>query len=148
MSDTLRGYIAHPFDTRERIKAWQESVEARIDIDLVNPFYDITRKDIDEIDAGRAERYEKLIASDVVSRDIEEIAKCDFMVAFVTGDVSYGTIMEMVYAGTHGVPVYLVCTNGHEEHPWLKYHAEKVFTDVKDFEEFIWNEVPMRVEAL
>ena len=59
------------------------------------------------------------------------------MVAIVNGDLSYGTIQEMVYATLSDVPVYAIVTNGHEKHPWLVYHSTQIFTSREEFEEFL-----------
>ena len=59
------------------------------------------------------------------------------MIANVTGDISYGTIQEIVYAYLYNKPVYLIVTNGHEQHPWLTYHSTQVFTSREQFEEFL-----------
>ena len=133
----MKGYLAHPFDTRHWVRCWELEFETGTGVELVNPFYDLTRADIDPIDAGRVERYEHLIASDIVGRDVDCIEACDFVVAFVTGDLSYGTIMEIVYAFINGIPVYIICTNGHEDHPWLVYHGKNVFTSIEKFENYM-----------
>lgn len=133
----MKGYLAHPFDTRHWVRKWEPLFEKGTGIELVNPFYDLTRDDIDPIDSGRADRYEHLIASDIVERDVECIKACDFVVAFVTGDLSYGTIMEIVYAYQYSIPVYIICTNKHEAHPWLVYHARQVFTSIDKFVQYM-----------
>lgn len=110
-------------------------------VELVNPFYDAPdRTDVEEIDAGRAERYEKLIPSELVQRDLRQIEKADGTVAIIDGSVSYGTIMEIVYTHSfYNKPVYLICTNGHHNHPWLKYHATCVFESPREFEQWLKN---------
>ena len=45
--------------------------------------------------------------------------------------------MEIVYARLYNKPVYLVVTNGQEGHPWLTYHATRVFTSREAFEDFL-----------
>ena len=54
--------------------------------------------------------------------------------------ISYGTIMEIVYAKINNKPVYSLITNGHDNHPWLKYHSKKIFTTFvgleKNFRDF------------
>ena len=132
-----KGYLAHPFDTRYEVREWELGFEEATGIELINPFYDIERTDVVEIDESRAGRYEKLDPEELVRRDLDAIDKGEFVVAFVTGALSYGTIMEIVYAKLFGLPVYIICTNGHEKHPWLVYHAEKIFTSKQDFRLYI-----------
>jgi nucleoside 2-deoxyribosyltransferase len=132
-----RGYLAHPFDTRNAIKIWQKKFEMATGLELINPFYDLERTDVIEIDEDRAGRYEKLDPTELVERDLAAIFRSDFVVAFVTGALSYGTIQEIVYAKLGEKPVFLIVTNGHEGHPWLVYHATKVFTCAGDFIDFM-----------
>ncbi len=134
-----KGYLAHPFDTRNSIRIWQPKFEKATGIKLVNPFYDLERTDVIEIDEHRAARYEKLDPVKLVERDLAAILDAVFVVAFVTGALSYGTIQEIVYAYLAGKPVFIIVTNGHENHPWLVYHATKVFTSAGDFIEFVKN---------
>ena len=133
-----RLYLAHPFDARHDIRKWELEVEMSVDLVLVNPFYDIDRgTDIADVDEGRLVRYDAGRHNAIVTRDTRAIRKSDGVVAFVTGDLSYGTIQEIVYAYLDAAPVYILCTNGHHEHPWLVYHATKIFTTREDLEEFL-----------
>ena len=50
---------------------------------------------------------------------------------------SYGTIQEMVYSHIFKKPNYCLVTNGHENHPWIRYHSTKIFTKLKDLEKFL-----------
>jgi len=135
----LKYYLAHPFDARYRIRTWELQVEEQAAIELINPFYDAPdRSDVEEIDAGRAERYERLVPSDLVRRDLQQIEQADGTVAIIDGSISYGTIMEIVYTrSVYRKPVYIICTNGHHNHPWLRHHATHVFTSVEEFEQWI-----------
>jgi nucleoside 2-deoxyribosyltransferase len=134
-------YLAHPFDSRTEMRQWELEIENRLEIEIVNPFYDITRDDVDPIDMGRAGRYEKLNPQELVERDLEAIERSNGVIAYINGDLSYGTIMEIVYAKLMDIPVYLVCTNGHHDHPWLRHHAKEIFTSKQELEEFLGNAV-------
>ena len=114
--------------------------EKRTGIDLVNPFYDVKRDDVEEIDLGRHERYEKINHKELVIRDVNKIYNSNGMVSFVTGDLSYGTLMEMVYNYLINHPNYMYISNGHQDHPWLKYHSTKIFTDLGNLERYL-NEI-------
>jgi len=131
----MKIYLAHPFDSRFAMRKWELHVEVTYDIEIVNPFYDITREDVDIIDSGIAGRYEKLNPNEVVNRDLAAIDSCDEILAFVNGDLSYGTLMEIVYASLAGKTVNIVCTNGHEKHPWLQYHADNIYTSLDEYEQ-------------
>ncbi|MDO8517416.1 MAG: hypothetical protein Q7S33_04820 [Nanoarchaeota archaeon] len=133
-------YLAHPFDSRKQIRDWELGFEKRTGISLLNPFYDDSRRtDVEKIDAGRNERYEKLDEKELVERDIGHIKQKSVkgIIAFVNGDLSYGTIQEMVYAKSYNKLVYSVISNGHENHPWLKYHSTKIFKSKDELETFL-----------
>jgi len=133
-------YLAHPFPTRQRMRKWELKVENKTGLSLFNPFYDIDRKDVKEIDLGRRDRY-KLNPASVVNADIKKIKESTGLIGYVDGSLSYGTIMEIVYAFNYQVPVYLIITNGHHNHPWFRYHATKIFTGLEDFEKWAQKEL-------
>jgi len=136
-------YLAHPFNIRKEIREWELEFENKTGIKLVNPFYDKKREDVINIDAGRKERYELTSkeSNNIVLKDIGLIIRMDGILAFITGAISYGTIQEMVYAKVLSKPIYSVITNGHDKHPWLRYHSDKIFTDRKDLERFLINSI-------
>lgn len=126
-------YLAHPFDSRFDVRKWELEIEQRYGLNICNPFYDITRDDIGSIDAGVSGRYE-IDPREIVERDLLAIAKMPALVAIVDGSTSYGTIMEIVYARGLEKKIYIVCTNDHHRHPWLRYHADRIFTSRLEFE--------------
>jgi len=132
-------YMAHPFDYRKKAREWELGIEKKLGINIINPFYDTGRQDAKDIDAGRLARYQ-IDPNIIVEKDVEWIDRSKGMIAFITGDLSYGTIQEMVYAHSKGKQVLSVITNGHDKHPWLQYHSTEVFTKVGDLETFLENE--------
>ena len=129
-------YMAHPFDSRDDVRPWELHLEKKFGITILNPFYDTERTDIQKIDEGRQERYQ-VPAERIVIPDLHCIQRCRATIASVTGDLSYGTIMEIVYAHIYHKPVFIIVTNGHEQHPWLTFHATKIFTSREQFEVFL-----------
>ena len=129
-------YICHPFDSRKRIRKWELGIEKKLGINLLNPFYDTGRQDAKDIDAGRLARYE-IDPKKIVEGDLDWIKRSKGLIAFITGEISYGTIQEMVYGKINKKPVYSVITNGHDKHPWLQYHSTKVFTKLENLEQFL-----------
>lgn len=126
-------YLSHPWKSRAYIREWELYIEKTTGINLFNPFYDEPRPEVAEIDAGTRKDYD-LDYNLIVQRDLAAIKKCEGIVAIVDGGTSYGTIMEIVYAFNMGKPVYLICTNAQEKHPWLRYHCLTIFTSFKEFE--------------
>jgi len=131
-------YLAHPFDTRKWVREWELQFEKKHEIELFNPFYDAPgRTDVEKIDGGCQERYEKIDPTELVTRDLKYIHSCDGLVAVVADCFMVGTFMEIVYANIYKLPVYLIVTNGHHKHPWLVYHSTKVFTSLENFESYM-----------
>lgn len=133
----LKGYLAHPVLTRENVAIWEHNFELRTGIDLVNPFQGVGCETDHDLQVSEDGDYSHASSDEIVMRCLNSIRSCDFMVAFVTGVRSYGTIMEICYACSMGKPVFIICENGHENHPWLVYHSTKIFTNTKDFQIYI-----------
>ena len=130
------GYLAHPVLAREEVRKWQLGFEERTGKKLVNPFFEVERELDEDLPASERGDYD-VDPVRLVSLDLDAVRKCDYTVAWVTGQRSYGTIMEIVYASLCSKPVYIICTNGHENHPWLRYHADHMFTSPEQFEDYI-----------
>jgi hypothetical protein len=132
-----KGYVAHPVLARDMVRAWELEFERYSGIDLINPFHDVERELDEDLHASEAGDYTSVDPNELVLLDLQALNKCDFVVAFITGQRSYGTLMEIVYAYQAGIPVYIICTNGHEYHPWLRYHATHMFTSTEQFEYYM-----------
>jgi nucleoside 2-deoxyribosyltransferase len=137
MKKLLRGYLAHPVLSREKTAKFEREFEIRTGIDLVNPFTEVERELNEDLNASEAGDYSSVDPVELVDKDLAAVLSCDFLVAFVTGQRSYGTIMEICYAYSMNKPVFIICENGHENHPWLVYHSNKIFTNTRDFRKYI-----------
>lgn len=78
----------------------------------------------------------------LIRRDKKLIDKCDILVAKIehlpTGKIMVGTIMEIMYAFDHGIPVFLIsCENSIRNNPWLKFHIRKSFSDIESCFDYI-----------
>ena len=129
----MKLYGAHPFSYRKWFRQWELHLEVKFDIEIVNPFYDLAREDIKAIDEGLMNRYEA-DHNTLVDRDLEAISDCEGVIAIINGDGSYGTPMELVYAHNWSKTVHAIIMNGHENHPWLKYHSDYIYTSLEQFE--------------
>lgn len=129
-------YLAHPFSTREWVREWELKLEGKLGIMIINPFYDMERSDVFAIDQGLKGKYD-VDPNVTVNRDVNIIKKCVDVLTFITGDMSYGTIQEMVYGKLLKKPNYSLIMNGQENHPWLRYHSTKIFTQIEDLEKFL-----------
>lgn len=133
----MKGYLAHPVLARDMVREWELEFEKATGIELINPFYEVERELDEDLHASEAGDYTSVNPTKLVELDIKALQHCDFTVAFVTGQRSYGTIMEIVYACWASKPVYIICTNGHQTHPWLIYHATEVFTSTEAFTDYM-----------
>lgn len=129
-------YLAHPLRDRRWIREWELKIESKSGKILINPFYDIERKDIALIDQGLITRFD-VDPKIVVERDLKIVKRCKNTIGFITGNISYGTIMEIVYANLFNKNVYSLVLNGQEKHVWLRYHSKEIFTKVEDLENFL-----------
>ena len=59
------------------------------------------------------------------------------LIAIVDND-TIGTYQEMVYAkAIFNKEVYSMVLNGKEDHIWLRYHSDRIFTDLDRFKQWI-----------
>jgi len=141
MVDKVKLYLAHPFNSREYMRNWEQNTNFK-NIKIINPFYHADSVEVfEDKDVSGNKYYKKLTNhAEIVERDVRLIKESDGIIAVVDGNLSYGTIQEIVYAYLYDKPVYALITNGHEEHPWLKYHAKKIFTDLNTLEKVVEND--------
>ena len=131
-------YLAHPLISRAYVRNWEKGFEERTGIELVNPFYDAReRKEIEALDRGERKRYEDIDPFSIVNGDLKSIAEAEGTVAILDTDVTIGTIMEIVYTYNANKPVYCIVTNGWAKHPWIIFHATKIFASEKEFEDYM-----------
>ncbi len=90
-------YLAHPYDSMDKVRKWELEFEKKSGIELINPFFDVKRNDIENKRKGK-DRFKYLDAKEIVHRDVAQIARAEGIIAIVDGQVSYGTIMEICYA--------------------------------------------------
>ena len=142
---TVKFYMAHPWGARETIRKWQLEFEERTNIKLINPFYE---GDVDGIEAPSKvscpidhvnvlKWAETCDYRGIIEKDLKHIIESDGVIAYIDGSTSYGTIMEIVYARILGKMVLIVCTNGYESHPWLRYHVHEIFTSLEELEKYL-----------
>ena len=129
-----RYYFAHPFGSRAIIRQKELEWESRYDIEIVNPFSDLSRNDVVALDEGRITR-RQLDHHLIVNRDLVAIQSCDAMIAYIDGSPSKGTPMEIFYAWQFHKPVYLIVTDGDQDHSWLIVTCEEIYLSFDEFEE-------------
>jgi len=140
-------YLGHPLDMRRQVRKWEISIEKKINISLINPFYDPPREDIIKFDRGEIERYVNLDYNEIVESDLDKIKKSSGGV-YILGNfnkiVTVGTLQEMVYAKLFKKLVYSLVLNNHANHPWIKYHSTQIFNSWKTLEQFLINKFGLK----
>lgn len=73
------------------------------------------------------------IAREITSSNKYQIQHSDIVLAeFDRDEVSKGTVGEVVFASLLGKPVITWGGSGHAEHPWIKDHSVRHFTDLAE----------------
>jgi len=66
---------------------------------------------------------------EIVETDKKLILSSHVVIAYVNV-YSAGTMMEIIFAWTNGIPVYLVCNNELKDDIWISYHVKETFTTI------------------
>jgi len=132
----LKLYLAHNLDTRHEIRKWELRIEKNHKIKLLNPFYDIVRNDVVDLDSGKVTRWQlnDKRCHALVKRDLKAIDKCEGILAFVTGSV--GTTLEIGYAKATNKKIYII-SKDYIMHPWIRVYADLRFATKEEFEEWL-----------
>lgn len=135
--EKLKFYLAHCFHSRHAIRQWELDFEKRTTIDLINPFYDLDRTD--RVNGDFSDDRNTWDEPDIiVHRDLAAIQKADGIIAFTGGPGrSFGTPMEIVYARMMKKVVVIVGRDDTHLHPWLRYHADYLTSNVGDINNII-----------
>lgn len=139
-------YIAHGLYSRKKVHKIQTMLEKRYTLELINPFYQAYRDEIVKLDSfgGKNERkyYGKMqsrftmkTCCKIVEQDLEMLDKCDGVLAIIDGHI-VGTAMEIQYAKLMGKHVWIVAYKYHN-HPWIRAYADRLFPNIRTFEQFL-----------
>lgn len=140
----MKFYLAHPFGSRLEIRLWQLEMEKKYNIKMFNAFFDTKSESTwTNTDTNNNAYFDTLNYKTIVNDDLDLIKKTDVMIAIINDVLSYGTIQEIVYAHLYKKKIFIICTNGKDKHPWLRYHATKMFISCDDFEIYIKEELKM-----
>lgn len=122
----MKIYLAGPmFQTGDdECKAWRDDAASRLaDHDIFNPMI----RDYREGSDGHVE--------EIVEEDKADIDRCDLLLVNHTRP-SVGTSMEVLYAWERRKRIITV-VHSDQVSPWLRYHSERIFTDLDTAIEFI-----------
>lgn len=120
------------------LAGWSQELEYR---KIVKDYYGDKLDLIDPMEIAWSEVSEKIGENCnyvyLVQRDKKLILQSDILVAYIKR-LSFGTIMEIIFAFDHGIPVYVICDNDQFlNDPWLLFHSTKQFRKIEDCFDFI-----------
>ncbi len=130
-------YLSHSTEIRHKVRKWELLTESKIDISLINPFYDLLGHIFEQIDNGvislnayRSTRPK----GEIVCNDLDAVKNSDGIIAFIEKP-SFGTAMELFYCKTVlNKPIYIYVKDSKlKDHPWLSYCSDFITTDIDSF---------------
>lgn len=133
-------YFAHAFDNRNKLLGWINKFNRnKKGVYLTNPFLISEHPAFKDKSGSIYYNKIKRDAKMIVAKDLGLLKSCDGVVAFIDDVHTIGTFMEVVHAFYYNKPIYIICTNGWDKHPFLVYHATKIFKSIRGFEQWILN---------
>jgi nucleoside 2-deoxyribosyltransferase len=76
--------------------------------------------------------WNKVPAADFIKRDLEDIEKCDVLIAYLP-TLSAGTCMELFYAKLKGKKTICICKIENPS-PWITVHSDITLKDIGELE--------------
>lgn len=115
----LKVYLAGPINgcTDEECRGWREEAKRRLEhlCDVIDPM-DFDCRGLE------GEKYREIIKN-----DLGRLNESDIVLVNATSP-SWGTAMEIVYAGLAGKPVFAFCGHSVDSiSPWLRGHCASVY---------------------
>ncbi|MEM3580240.1 MAG: nucleoside 2-deoxyribosyltransferase [Candidatus Bathyarchaeia archaeon] len=77
--------------------------------------------------------WQKVPAADFIKRDLEDIEKCDILIAYMP-KLSAGTCMELFHAKMKGKKTICICKIKNPS-PWITTHSDIILKDIKQLEQ-------------
>jgi len=77
--------------------------------------------------------WDRVPAADFIRRDLEDIEKCDILIAYFP-KLSAGTCIELFYAKLNGKKTICICEIENTS-PWIIVHSDIVLKKIKELEE-------------
>jgi len=72
----------------------------------------------------------KVPAADFIKRDLEDIEKCDILIAYLPR-LSAGTCMELFYAKLKGKKTICICQI-ENPNPWIMFHSDIILKSIEE----------------
>jgi nucleoside 2-deoxyribosyltransferase len=84
--------------------------------------------------------WNRVPAADFIKRDLEDIERCDVLVAYFPG-LSAGTCMELFYAKFKGKRTICICEIPNPS-PWIIVHSDIILKKIEELEDALKKEQP------
>jgi nucleoside 2-deoxyribosyltransferase len=127
-----KAFISGPIQGMENEQTYREAISkicARLGYETVDPW--LREKMIYREDESRW--WTKVPAADFVERDLQDIEKCDVLIAYLP-KLSAGTCMELFYAKREGKRVITI--SGMDAlSPWIVVHSDRVLRSIEELED-------------
>jgi nucleoside 2-deoxyribosyltransferase len=85
--------------------------------------------------------WDNVPAADFIRRDLEDIEKCDVLVAYLP-KLSAGTCMELFYAKLKGKRTICICQIENPS-PWITIHSDIILKRIEDLEKVLRKSKPL-----
>ncbi|MEM3458675.1 MAG: nucleoside 2-deoxyribosyltransferase [Candidatus Bathyarchaeia archaeon] len=79
--------------------------------------------------------WDKVPAADFIKRDLEDIEKCDILIAYLP-TLSAGTCMELFYAKLKDKKTICICKIENPS-PWITVHSDIILKDIEDLDNLL-----------
>ncbi|MEM3697038.1 MAG: nucleoside 2-deoxyribosyltransferase [Candidatus Bathyarchaeia archaeon] len=79
--------------------------------------------------------WNKVPAANFIKRDLEDIEKCDILVAYLP-ELSAGTCMELFYAKLKGKRTICICKIENPS-PWIIIHSDVILKKIEELENIL-----------
>lgn len=138
-------YLAHPIDTRHKVRDELQVPLQELGYSVRNPFYgeDLQpRQDVAHIDEGRANLYDigPIRAREIVRGDLDAIDSAKAIIVYLPKP-GIGTSMELFYA-SHVTRKYsfVATAKNYLRHPWVQTYGDIKRETLCDIIAAIWKE--------
>jgi nucleoside 2-deoxyribosyltransferase len=127
-----KAFISGPIQGMENEQSYREAIGkicVRLGYETVDPWLR------EKISYNRDEPcwWTKVPATGFVERDLEDIAKCDVLIAYLP-KLSAGTCMELFYAKQKGKRVITI-SEMKDLSPWIVVHSDRILRSIEELED-------------
>jgi nucleoside 2-deoxyribosyltransferase len=127
-----KAFISGPIQGMENEQSYREAISkicVRLGYETVDPW--LREKIIYREDEPCW--WTKVPATGFVERDLEDIAKCDVLIAYLP-KLSAGTCMELFYAKQRGKRVITI-SEMKDLSPWIVVHSDRILRSIEELED-------------